>query len=566
MKNPGHAVTKPTSAWFDRVRQLTLDLVAKSSVTGTEGEASFAEHLHGLLASHPYFRENPAQLRLLPVPGKIERQALVALVRYGHQAVILSGHFDTVSLTNYRDLAPWACQPEALQPRLIRALERVAGGGAGLARADLMSGEFMPGRGALDMKSGLAAGIAVLERFAHAGADGGSLLLLATPDEEETSAGIRAVMTALPSLLRGWDLQAVGAINLDATSDQGQAGEGRSVFLGSVGKLLPFAYVVGSEAHAGTPFAGINASFLAAEIARRVEWNPQLADEAEGEVAPAPVTLKLADSKRGYDVTTPPAVWCYFNQLTHGSSAAQVLDRLVCLAGEALQESIRELELRAKQHRARSGELPASWHWETQLLTYAQLRERAGPLAMAAEQAADPAADLPEQSHQVTEALWKASGLSGPAAVIGFAGIAYPPVLVRDQPGPHRRMREIVARETAALGEETGELIGLRSFYPAISDMSFLASAAGSWDQAVLIANTPHLKGGIEADGAAVAALDLPVINIGPWGRGAHEWLERVHMPYAFDTVPELIWRVVTELLAVPGDGSGLAEDRSRRG
>jgi arginine utilization protein RocB len=43
--------------------------------------------------------------------------------------------------------------------------------------------------------------------------------------------------------------------------------------------------------------------------------------------------------------------------------------------------------------------------------------------------------------------------------------------------------------------------------------------------------------------------LDVPVINIGPWGRDYHQRTERVNMPYAFEVVPELIWRVVNDLL-----------------
>jgi arginine utilization protein RocB len=36
-------------------------------------------------------------------------------------------------------------------------------------------------------------------------------------------------------------------------------------------------------------------------------------------------------------------------------------------------------------------------------------------------------------------------------------------------------------------------------------------------------------------------------VNIGPWGRDYHRRTERVYMPYSFEVLPELIWRVVND-------------------
>ena len=40
-------------------------------------------------------------------------------------------------------------------------------------------------------------------------------------------------------------------------------------------------------------------------------------------------------------------------------------------------------------------------------------------------------------------------------------------------------------------------------------------------------------------------ALDLEVVNVGPWGRGAHGLFERVFAPYAFDTLPRLLAEIM---------------------
>jgi arginine utilization protein RocB len=39
------------------------------------------------------------------------------------------------------------------------------------------------------------------------------------------------------------------------------------------------------------------------------------------------------------------------------------------------------------------------------------------------------------------------------------------------------------------------------------------------------------------------------VINVGPWGRDYHQRLERIFMPYSYGVMPELVWRIATDLL-----------------
>ena len=143
-----------------------------------------------------------------------------------------------------------------------------------LALNDLESGDYLPGRGLLDMKAGLAAGIAVLE--AHEG--DGNLLLVATPDEEDRSAGMRAAAPQIEALAAEQGLDITLAINLDSIADDGDGSFGRSIAFGSIGKLLLTAFVVGREAHACYPFQGINANYLAGALLDRFECAPELAE------------------------------------------------------------------------------------------------------------------------------------------------------------------------------------------------------------------------------------------------------------------------------------------------
>lgn len=551
-----------THSWFEAVRALTLRLVQMPSVTGTAGEREFARHLYRILAAHPYFQAHPDHLRLeRTTDDPQERYNLFALVRgTDRQTVLLSGHYDVVGTGPYGSLAPWAFDPEELLPRLVAELETDGRNESDqLALADLRSGDFLPGRGVLDMKSGLAAGIAVLFRLAEAPSPpAGNLLLLATPDEEDNSHGMRAAAQQLPGLAAAWDLELRAAINLDATNDSGDGSDGRAVFLGSVGKLLPSVYLVGRETHAGRPFDGVNPNLLAAEATRRMECAADLADVAEGEASPPPVTLKQADLKDHYDVTTPGAAWCYYNVLTHRAPAAEVLSRVVNIVREALEAAMDHLREQARRYGHRTGRPGPAPAWKPLVLTFAELKERVLQQSDAAARqrverlieqlAADPEVDLRTLSRRVTEALWAMSGLTGPAAVVGFASLYYPPVHLGMETPRRARLRRAACRQAEALARETGLSIRLRPFFPGISDMSFLAGAAPSEDYGAVTANAPAWESRVRFDYQVTRELDLPVINVGPWGRDYHQRTERVHMPYSFGLLPELVWRIVLDL------------------
>lgn len=545
--------------WFAAVRAWTTRLVNMPSVTDSDDERQFAPKLHEILATWPYFRAHPAHLWLArTTDDPRERFNLFALVRgSGSPAIALTGHYDVVGVANYGALADVACDPDALLPRLIAELQAHAQTPAEQAALiDMQSGDYLPGRGALDMKSGLAAGLAVLERFAAQPDRTGNLLFVATPDEEVASHGMRAAVQQLARLARDQALDFRAAINLDATGERDDEGAGRAIFLGSVGKYLPAVYVVGRETHAGAPFDGLNAALIAAEITRAIEANAALCDTVAGATAPPPVCLKQIDRKPHYDVTTPAAVWCYYNVLTHGRSAADILAAFTALVGDAMYAAIDHMHTRAQQWSALAGQAVRAPLWQPQVLTYADLRARAvarGGAQLGAELEAlgqrlrHEGVDLPTLSCRMIEALWRHSGLQGPAAVIAFAALCYPPTLVGEASALEARVAQAAQKHAALVTAETGVPIGLRPFFPGISDMSFLGNGIAPADRSLLAANTPAWMFGAGLE--ATTALALPAINIGPWGREYHQRTERVHMPYSFAIVPELIWRIAHDLL-----------------
>ena len=483
-----------------RAREIALTLTSWASVTGSTDEAAFAPKLARYLGHFD-------TVWTLPIPGD-PRSNVFALKRgRGRRTIVLTGHFDVVPVNDYGALEPLAFSAERLLPEIVARLGR--SGENPLALADFESGEFLPGRGLLDMKAGLAAGIAAMEAFTG----DASLLFLGVSDEEERSAGARAAAPLLAGIAKEHDLDIALIINLDAISDQGDGVVGRSVALGSVGKQLVTALVVGKEAHACYPEDGANAAYLAAELLTEFELAPELAETSGSEVAAPPTALHAKDLKSGYNVTTPAQSWLYWNTLQHRRSAEEVFDISLMLALRAMSRAARKL----------NRDIP--------VMSYSELAARVphhDVMRIAAEVAAHEGLDLPERAKLVTAAVWQATGLTGPAVVIGFGSIPYPAVSLSDA-----ALEDAIVPACALHG------VGSLRYFPGISDMSFLGQASG--DLSACAANTPIWGTSFTMPDSA----GYPCINIGPWGRDYHHWLERLHAPYAFETLPRVLLSVI---------------------
>ena len=515
-------------------RRWALAMTARPSVTGTPDEASFGPWLAAELT-----RAFPqAEVWTWPVAAGDGRHCVAMLLRgRGARTLVLTGHFDTVTVADYGDLAPLATEPDLLGPALLARLGAKAGTAAEKrALADLERGDFIPGRGLLDMKAGLAAGLAVCEGFAAG--DSGNLLFLAVPDEEANSVGARAAAPVLAGMARARGLDLVGAVNLDAIADDGDGTAGQAIALGTIGKLLPFSFIVGRSTHAGFPLAGVNAAVLAAAIAGEVEWAVELTDPAAGGTPPS--LLMLRDGKAGYDVTTPGTAFAAFNVLTVAKGPDVVLAAFDALCAAAGARALSALAARAP-----GAGLPAT----LPVVRFSELDAQVkadDPKAHAAARTDLPEASLSDLCRIITARLWQASGRAGPAVVTGFGSMPYLPTELSDRPEA-QRLHAAARRAAEVTARKHQTPIRLDAVFAGISDMSFLGEANAA-AMAVIGAETPVWGGAIawpEEGGIA----GLPIVNAGPWGRDYHTPLERMHVRYGFEVLPDLIAALAREML-----------------
>jgi arginine utilization protein RocB len=478
-----------------RAKEIALELTSWPSVTGSADEGKFAP----LLAS--YLR-NFDKVWTSPIENDAAARSNVFALKRGRSntTIVLTGHFDVVSIEDFGTSQDVAFQSERLLPDIIARLKASNENPAALT--DFESGEFLPGRGLLDMKAGLAAGIAAAEFY-----QGDlSILFLAVSDEEERSAGARSAAPLLKKIADDHVLDIKLVVNLDAISDQGDGSTARVVTYGSIGKQLVTAFVQGKPTHAGYPQDGANAAYVAAELITEFELAADLSETTEGEMAAPPTALYAKDLKQGYNVTTPAQAFVYWNTMQHRHSPTEVFELVMAHAKRAVN--------RAEKRTGHS----------IDLITYAELEKRAGRKAKKQEASLN----LPEQSRLAIIELVATAHLTKPTVIMGFGSIPYPAVLMSDQ-----KMRAIIENAVKPFG------IGSVNYFAGISDMSFFGETSG--DLSVVAANTPIWDIGFTMPEAA----GYPCINLGPWGRDYHQWLERLHASYAFEVLPLALLAVI---------------------
>ncbi len=169
------------------------------------------------------------------------------------------------------------------------------------------------GRGASDMKGGLAASLAALAALRGVGLSG-PVELAALVDEEETGKGIRAyVESAQPPFL--------GCITAEPTDLQ--------TIIGARGASYARIEVHGKACHAGNPDDGANAIYGAAAVVAEIErMHAELAQRPHPLLGPATWSVGQIHGGAGGSIVPAECVVVADRRLLPGESPESVLDGL----------------------------------------------------------------------------------------------------------------------------------------------------------------------------------------------------------------------------------------------
>lgn len=544
----------------ERIKEIALDLTQIKSVVETSGEVAVADRIVEILESFQYFKEHPQNLYKVPIKGDaLNRYAIIALLKgeatESKDTVVTLGHYDTVGTSDYGSLEEFATQPL----KLAEVLKSVSLPPE--ARADLESGDYLFGRGLFDMKTGDAILIAIMEHLSKAPKSlQGNLIYVAVCDEEANSKGMLAAIPKLLEIREEHQLNLLALLDTDYMTGEYPGDENKYVYIGTVGKIMPSFYIVGKETHVGEAFNGIDANQIAARLVDEVSLNPAYSDVVEGEAAMPPVTLKMRDLKTEYSVQTARTANVFFSYATHSSTPSEVLEKMKDAANKAFRGVVDTLNSHYATFSNLSGRKAKPLPFKARVLSYQDLlqlvieehkakgKDFQDQLSRLIQTVQDhPTLDDREKSLKIVEFVYNAWSDREPIIIIYLTPPYYPHIYVTDE-DPKGKLLLDTVKEVVNTTQSDYSLV-FKKFFPFISDLSY---GSAPKDPAVirdLKENMPGFGVTYDLPLEEMQQLDLPVLDIGPYGKDAHQFTERIQTDYSFEVAPRLVLSTIQGLL-----------------
>lgn len=516
----------------EALRGLLCELVSWRSMTLTNGEREFPVKVLAKLQELRYFQEYPNNLGLHD--ADLGRRFLTGLYKHddAKETIVLISHFDTVNTEEYGDLEEYAYQPEELTKLLVNRIDELNED----AKLDLLSGEYLFGRGTMDMKMGLAMHMGLLEKASVENWPI-NLLLLTVPDEEVNSSGMRAAVTKLLELKNEHHLSYKLFLNGEPVFTQEPGDRSYYVYSGSIGKIMPSALFYGKETHVGEPLSGITAPYIASFLTQRMEWNLDMQEKVMGETTPLPVTLQQKDLRMEYSVQTPYRSSALYNVFLMKRNAEEIMEifRKVAIdAAQACNQAYKEVCL--KQSVKPVGEVSVLRYEDLQTHAIRKFGRDFVEEIKAEIQGNDDWDDR-EKSLRIADSLMIECQELAPAIVLLFAPPYYPAVNSSDD----ELVKQCIEYVKVKGNEKFGLPVNQVHYFNGISDLSYVNYQDAGEGWTAFKANTPVWGSSYSIPFDAMAQLQAPVLNVGPFGKDAHKRTERLHTKSAFEEVPALV-------------------------
>ncbi|BDH63747.1 peptidase M20 [Lysinibacillus sp. PLM2] len=544
----------------DDILSYTKQLVNIESIVNTSGEGTIARSLFQIISSLPYFIQNPSSVALeKTMNDEQERYNVMAFVKgkkgKSNRTIILMGHIDTVGIEDFNQLKAHACSPDDLMDALKKDKLPAS------AKEHLESGDWLFGRGVLDMKSGVASNLYLLKYYSeHPEELDGNILLLAECDEEDGSHGVLSALKTLIKWKEEHGFEYIAAINSDFVSPRFEGDENRYIYKGTVGKLLPSFFITGAETHVGSAFEGLDPNFIAAELTKQINYNPELCNEAYGETTVPPVSLKQTDLKPSYTVQTALSAYVYYNFFIHSWSPKDVLDKLKEQAIIAFTNALTTFEERYRKYSEISSEPFVSPSWKPRVFTYEEMEqlliEENGDSFIAhmnkfkQNLLTNLELDTRMYAARVVEEAWKWMKDKDPAIILFYSSLYSPRIEMTGKTKNELNLIRALDEAVETIQPEYPYPIVTRNFFPYISDMSFMALSDDEDGINAVSKNNPGWGTKHYVEFQDIRDINVPVINIGPYGLDAHKKLERMEMKYSLEIVPNITHLVIQNLLS----------------
>lgn len=530
----------------EQLTDLLCSFINHQSITGSNAEIAIAEYLQHLLAQKSYFQNNPDRLKLHPLEDG--RRLLTALVKGKDtsETIILLSHFDVVGTEDYGSLQNLAFYPK----ELTREMNSIKNTLTDAVQQDFESGDWLFGRGSMDMKAGLALHFSILEK-AMDGEFDGNILLLSVPDEEVNSQGMLAALPVLNQLKKEENLDYNACLNGEPMFSKYPGDPSYYVYTGSIGKVLPGFYCYGKESHVGEPFAGVNPNLMVSFLSRQLELNEAFIEKIEDEVTPPPVSLMQRDLKENYSVQTPHAAITMYNVLYLKQTFKEINDKLLTGAKAAAGEIEKYIHEKANNFASVADDftMPA---FNVNVIMYEDLyaeavkrygkKEITRRQNLLASQRDKGDRDFSTLLVQELSAMCKDLA---PMIVLFYSPPFYPAVSSYDSP----YIKDVMEHVKKYTNRNYNLELTVAEFFTGLSDLSYIGPVASKSKLQQLTTNMPLQNNGFVFPEDIMEKLTMPVLNIGPLGKDPHQWTERIELTYSFSYLPSILTEAIHRLL-----------------
>lgn len=538
----------------EMIRTLFYRLLATQSDTNTISETYIEEQILNWFKEHPYFQDNNECLGAYPIANDHHQRNLIwAMVKgKGDKTIVLIHHHDAIDIEEYGRLKPYALRPDELEQALkTRKL-------SDNVKKDLESGEWTFARGAADMKSGAAIQMVLTTYFSTIKDFEGNIVMLSVPDEETLSKGMLAGATLLNELQKKHGLDYVLAINSEPYFNQSP---NKAIFYeGSVGKIMPVLYVKGVKSHIGEPFNGFNPSLILADLQKKTELNTNLCDVYKGRATPPPVWVNLKDRKKAYDASIPEAATGYFNWLTFTRSPQDIMNRLMSISRRTMRDTLIHFQDAYENFCSLTGDIPEDISFSPKVYSFEEI------YLMAKDQGKEDfehtyfefetsivdlldqnIITLPEAATRLIEFVTAYIDLDGPSIVVALSGPYYPHI---NNDFIDKKLEDSLEKIINTYSKEHYNLtFHPEPFFMGISDLSYVSFAGNSNDAEIIKKNSPGWDVIYKIPFKDLINLEMPVVNIGPWGKDLHKITERVLTDDVYEKIPMIIKHVIEQTL-----------------
>ncbi|MPM89313.1 hypothetical protein SDC9_136422 [bioreactor metagenome] len=254
-------------------------------------------------------------------------------------------------------------------------------------------------------------------------------------------------------------------------------------------------------------------------------------------------------------MTIPEKAAAYYNIITTSMSPAEILEKMVKIAEKAFDMAIDHLKSAALSVSSLADSSP-SIPWKTDVVTYKELYKAvcgcfSGNLE---EYIKDHIEKLPSEMDDRDKCISLIDNLlelypeKGPMIVVGFLPPYYPHRCSLRKSSCDERLIRVLDEIIDEAKTKYNEQIKVKEYFSGMCDLSYFGFQGEPNELMALSENMPGWGDIYSICIEELLKLDIPILNLGPSGKDAHKYTERLELNYSLNIVPQMLRSLISKL------------------